>query len=126
MAGSITISSSKNGKTPVGISIGSDWYSRVVDGARQYFPKGLERYIEDIFGKGDEGGEDWADLTEVSQEGFNAFYSAIRRSMEVQVKQLFESEGQQRPTPFGTMTDAEIVEKLEADPRFDPTARPLG
>jgi hypothetical protein len=124
MAGNITVSMGERGTGGVGISIGSGWYARVVDGARRYFPKGAEHYIDQIYGKGDTGGEDWADLVDVSAEGFNVFYRAIRQSMEEQARKLFDDAGKPRPTPFGTETDGEIVTKLESDPRFDPKSRP--
>ncbi|KIQ32705.1 hypothetical protein RT97_11640 [Variovorax paradoxus] len=119
MAGSITVSKGKHGAKGVTISVGSEWYTLVVDAARQYFPASATHYVEQIYGEGDEGFGDWADLREVSAEGFNIFYRAIRRSIEAQARCLFDSDGRSRPTPFGTYTDSEIIAKLEADPRFD-------
>jgi hypothetical protein len=124
MAGSITVSKGEHGAKGVTISIGSGWYTLVVDAARQYFPVDAAHYVEQIYGEGDEGIGDWADLRHVSAEGFNIFYRAIRQSMEVQAKRLFDEAGKPRPTPFGTETDYEIVTKLEADARFDPNSRP--
>ena len=123
MAGSITVSM-KGAQGGVAISIGGGWYARVVDGAREYIPKEMEHYVNQIYGAGDVSGEDWADLTEVSAEGFNVFYRAIKQSIEVNAKRLFDDAGKPRPTPFGTEMDHEIVTKLEADPRFDASYRP--
>jgi len=123
MAGSITVSM-KGAQGGVAVSIGGGWYARVVDGAREHIASEMGHYIDQIYGAGDASGEDWADLTEVSAEGFNVFYRAIRQSIEINAKRLFDDEGMPRPTPFGTETDQEIITKLEADPRFDPGSRP--
>jgi hypothetical protein len=121
VAGSITVSVNGSGGG-VGVSIGGAWYSRVVDGARKHLPYGTQ-LVQQIYGAGDDSGEQWADLCEVSSEGFNAFYRAIRRSMEQAATELFDANCRPRPTPYGTETDREIVEALEADPRLDPSMR---
>jgi hypothetical protein len=110
----------------VAVSMGGYWYELVVVGARNHFPAGSERYIEEIYGAGDLSGENLANLVHLSAQGFNLFYGAIRRSIEQQAKKFFDERGMPRPTRYGADVDEEIITKLEADPRFDPDAsKPL-
>ena len=120
MAGSLIISMPVGEGTPgVSVSIGGDWYARVVDGARRFFPSGSEHYVEKIYGAGDASGEDWADLSTLSEEEFNVFCQAIIKSIEHQMRELFDKEGRPWPTVDGTPVDHEILTKLKSDARYD-------
>jgi hypothetical protein len=101
------------------VSIGSQAFSGVVEGAKNYIPEEYIDIIPRIFDEEQFAGEDGADARSLNAAEFNCFYVAIRKSMERYVRRYFDSKGIPRKTKHGDETMSEIVSKLESDLRFD-------